>query len=113
MGQTNYFSGIVKILENPKEKRLSQKISVTTFRAELPQFRKNRLISLMFWGNLGREINNYYQVNDYILIEGYVSIRNNDKKNLILKQSKKITITVLKVYPFLLQSNRIINKNET
>ena len=112
MGQTNYFSGIVKILENPKEKQLSQKISVTTFRAELPQLRKNRLISLMFWGNLGREINNYYQVNDYILIEGYVSIRNNDKKNLILKQSKKITITVLKVYPFLLQSNRIINKNE-
>jgi len=109
MGQINYFSGIVKILENPKEKILSQKISVTVFRVELPQIRKNRVVLLMFWGNLGHEIRNYYQVNDYILIEGYLSIRNKNKQNFTPKQAKKIVITVLKVYPFLLQPKRLSN----
>jgi cobalamin biosynthesis Co2+ chelatase CbiK len=110
MGDTNYFSGIVKVLENPIQTFFNDKILVTKFRVEIPQIRKNRIITLVFWGNLAREVKNYYQINDYILIEGYLSIRN--KKNIILttNNSKQVTITVLKVYPFLLKLNRGINK---
>jgi hypothetical protein len=71
----------------------------------LPQFRNQikQIAKLKFWGNLGRDVLDYYKVNDYIIIEGYLSIA---KK----KKSKKIEITVLKVYPFLLTSN-IIDQN--
>ena len=103
MGNINYFTGIVKILENPREKFFNNKIPIVRFRAELPQIRKNRTILLIFWGSLGSDIKNYYQVNDYILIEGYLSIRN---KNLKDKKSRKVIITVKKVYPFLLKKNR-------
>jgi single-stranded DNA-binding protein len=110
MGDTNYFSGIVKVLENPTQTFFNDKISVTKFRVEIPQIRKNKIITLVFWGNLAREVQNYYQINDYILIEGYLSIRNKKNLNLITKNSKQVTITVLKVYPFLLKSNRGISK---
>jgi cobalamin biosynthesis Co2+ chelatase CbiK len=110
MSDTNYFSGIVKVLENPIQTFFNDKISVTKFRVEIPQMRKNRIVTLVFWGNLASEVKNYYQINDYILIEGYLSIRNKKNINLITKNSKQITITVLKVYPFLLKSNPSISK---
>jgi hypothetical protein len=110
MGDTNYFSGIVKVLENPRQTFFGDKIPVTIFRVEIPQIRNNRIISLVFWGNLAREVGTYYQINDYILIEGYLSIRTKKNMNLTIKNSKKVTVTVLKVYPFLLKSNRTIGK---
>ena len=110
MGDTNCIVAIVKILEKPKQIIISNNIFKTEFRVQFPQVRKNKtgLISLCLWGNLARDIVSYYEVNDYILIEGYLSARNSeiqtrkfDQKNL-----KKIQITVLKVYPFLLSYNR-------
>jgi len=106
MGDTNYIGGIVKILEPPKQKILKNKILVTKFRAQIPQIRNSRIVTLSFWGNLARDVTTYYKVNDYLIIEGYLSIRN--KKNL---KSKKIEITVLKVYPFLLKYDRSISKS--
>ena len=110
MGDTNYFSGIVKVLETPIETSFNDKILVTKFRVEVPQIRKTRIITLVFLGNLAREVKNYYQMNDYILIEGYLSIRNKKNINSITNNSKQVTITVLKVYPFLLKSNHDISK---
>ena len=105
MGDTNYFSGIVKILEIPKQQFVNKGNIITTFRVELPQNRKNKLISLIFWGNLGREVKDFYKTNDYILIEGYLSLR--DKNNQSFNNRKQPTITVLKVYPILLNPNRL------
>lgn len=79
MGDTNHFSGIVKILENPKQRYIDSSNLITTFRVEVPQKRKNTIVRLVFWGNLGREVNKFYRINDYILIEGYISLR--PKKN--------------------------------
>jgi hypothetical protein len=110
MGDTNYFSGIVKILENPVQSFINNKTLTTTFQAEIPQIRENKIVSLVFWGNLAQEVKNYYQVSDYILIEGYVSIKINNT-NLLDKNSKKVIITVLKVSPFLLKSNIQARKN--
>ncbi len=110
MGDTNYFSGIVKVLENPRQTFFNGKVPVTMFRVEMPQIRNNRIISLVFWGNLACEVETYYQINDYILIEGYLSNRTKKNINLTTKNSKKVTVTVLKVYHFLLKSNRAVGK---
>lgn len=105
MGDTNYISGIVKILENPIEITFNKNISITEFRVQLPQIRNNIIVNLVFWGKLSQDIANYYKINDYIVIEGYLSLR--DKKKL--KNSKTVEITVLKVYPFLLSDKRQTN----
>jgi len=108
MSDTNYIGSIVKVLENPTEIFLSDNISFTQFRVQVPQIRNTRIINLVFWGNLARDVANYYQVNDYIIIEGYISLRNNNNSDLIAKNLKRIQITVLKVYPFLLSYDRHI-----
>ena len=98
MGDTNYISATVKILENPIETTFNKNIPITEFRVQLPQIRNNIIVNLIFWGKLSKDIANYYKINDYIIIEGYLSLRNKKK----LENSKTVEITVLKVYPFLL-----------
>lgn len=108
MQSPSYFSGIVKILENPKPKVFKDKIVSTQIRVLIPQIRKTKapkIISLLFLGTLANDVKNYYQINDYILIEGYVSIHNKKNKNLIGSNLKKVIITVLKVYPFFLKTS--------
>ena len=113
MGDTNYFSGIVKILEIPKQRFVKNNIPITTVRVEVPQNRKNKLISLMFWGNLGGEVKTFYTKNDYILIEGYISLRSSKIKAINVNyQPKQTIITVLKVSPILLNPNRLKTKRE-
>ena len=99
MTDTNYLSTIVRILETPKEKIIKNNITVTQFRARIPQFRTTRIIKLVFWGKLAHDVAEYYKSNDYILVEGYISL-------LKKKSNKKVKIVVLKVYPFLLTSDR-------
>jgi hypothetical protein len=110
MNDTNYIGGIVKILETPKQKILKNNILVTKCRAQIPQFRNTRIVNLTFWGNLARDVTTYYKVNDYLLIEGYLSVRNKKNSNLLRLKSKKIEISVLKVYPFLLKYDRSLSK---
>ena len=100
MVDTNYITSIVKILEDPISKSLTETVITTEFRGQLPQIRNNRIVHLIFWGNLARDIPNYYQVNDYIMIEGYLSLRHKNKKNkTFIKQNKKqVQITVFKAY---------------
>jgi hypothetical protein len=45
MSDTNYISGIVRILEVPKQKFLNNTIAVTEFRAQLPQVRTDNRYS--------------------------------------------------------------------
>lgn len=104
MGDTNLVSGIVRILEPPTEKMISQTIWVTDFRVQFPQVRNNYLVHLKIWGNLARDVANYYKMNDYILIEGYISTKEADSSyfDRQIQKRKKVEITVLKVYPFFL-----------
>ena len=102
MGDINSVIGIVKILEVPKKKKVFNNIFFTKFRAQLPQIKKNKksVISLVLWGKLANDIERYYRINDYILIEGYLSVRHFSKIN----KKKKTQITVLKVYPLMLKN---------
>jgi len=102
MGDTNLVGGIVKILETPKQMNFSSNIQVTKFRVQFPQVRQTSLVHLTFWGNLAIDTANYYKVNDYVLIEGYISVRDRKSVKNVISKSKKIEITVLKIYPLLL-----------
>ena len=108
MSDTNYIGSIVKILEKPKQKTINSNILVTRFRAQFPQVRNNGIVQLTFWGNLARDVSNYYEMNDYVLIEGYLSVFDTKKTTQTNQRLKKANITVLKIYPFLLTHNRSI-----
>jgi len=110
MVNTNHFSGIVKILEDPKEFSLNSKTQGTYFRVEVPQRRKNSIISVLIWGNLGRDVQKFYKQRDYIIIEGYTSFQSNLFSQLTTKTSKKVHLTVTKIYPILLNSDRTSTK---
>jgi len=101
MVETNYVGSIVKIVEPPSQKVVNKNIVKTEFRVQLPQLRNPSLVNLVFWGNLARDIMNYYQVNDYIMIEGYLSfsIKPNDELKLVKRNIQKAQITVSKIYP--------------
>jgi hypothetical protein len=113
MTDMNSIGAIVKILEPPKQKVIN-KILVIKFRAQLPQVRKtrkSRIVRVVICGKLASSFLNYYKVNDSILIEGYVSLRDNKKTlNRNKKPLKNVTISVLKVYPFQLNRNLFITK---
>ena len=104
MGDTNYFSGTVRILTNPLQHLIKEKSLMTLVWVEINQFRQNKPILLVFWGNLGTEIKQFYTINDYILIEGYSSL-----KRIKLKPNQ-LVITGLKVYPVILNSVPILKK---
>jgi len=98
MGDTNYVGSVVKILEKPVQTVISDKIVRTDFRVQLAQVRNIQIAHLIFWGNLARDIMNNYQVNDYIMVEGYLSLPDKTDNKLAKRQLKKAQITVLKVY---------------
>ena len=105
MSDTNYIAAIVKILESPKTKMVKNNILVTKFRAQLPQIRKTRVVDIIVWGNLAKDIAKYYSPNDYILIEGYLSLCKFSQSNSKRKILKRGRFTILKAYPFLLNVN--------
>jgi single-stranded DNA-binding protein len=107
MGDTNYIGAIVKILETPKQKLLKI-IFVTRISSSITSSSKYSNCKFSFWGNLANDVANYYKTNDYILIEGYLSLRKRKTKNSNRKILKSVEITVLKVYPFFF-TNRLLN----
>jgi len=96
----NYISCIIRILEIPKIELTSNNIEMVRFRVQLPSIRNKVqspiVISSTIWGNLAYDIISYYRINDYALIEGYISTSSNNKKNGSL-----ITLNITKLYPFL------------
>ena len=110
MNDTNYIGGIVKILEVPKQNMFNNDEMFSTLRAQLPQARQRRIVHLKFFGKLAKEIEDYYKVQDYILIEGYLSFRDVPLLTTHFSSSKKVEITVLKVHPFLLHSDLQTNQ---
>lgn len=111
---TNYISSIVKILETPSQLVFNKNkvVQITKCRAQLPQTRINAIVNLVFWGQLGQDITNYYEINDFIIVEGYVSFRDKKLNNPRQTNLKKVEITVLKVHPFLLKDKSTYSINK-
>jgi len=98
MSDTNYIGSVVKILEKPVQTVIDEKIVRTNFRVQLVQVRNIQIADLVFWGNLARDIMNTCQVNDYIMVEGYLSLPTKTNDKLVNRPLKHVQITVLKVF---------------
>jgi len=105
----NYVSLIVKLIGKPEQSFFDDNISVTEVMAKFSQFQKNRediIIKLCIWGNLASDIVQYYQMNDYIIVEGYTSLGETFSDSDIMTKDKQLEISVFKIYPFLLSNIR-------
>ena len=97
----NYINSIIRILEIPSI-RSNNNVLMIKFKAQIPCLRNKTeqysIIDCTIWGELAYDLVNYYQVNDYALIEGHISIFNNIE-NCPVNTIYHLNIT--KLYPFL------------
>jgi single-stranded DNA-binding protein len=101
----NYSSFLVKIVEKPIRRDLKDEISVVEMLVKFSQFREKksmRTFRIFIWGNLGNDVLKYYKTNDYVIIEGYLSVSSfsfdldKDESDL----NNAVQISVRKIYPF-------------
>ena len=107
----NYTNFIVKILSKPEKSSFENDISVTELIGKFFQFKTGdqNICKLSIWGNLAHDSIQYYNVNDYLIIEGYVSLRKS-----IFEESEittDIEISVFKIYPFSLNKLDLVKVN--
>jgi len=54
---------------------------------------------------LGDDIIKYYNIGDFILIEGFLSGKDNLSQNLDLQKDKQFEFTVIKIFPYFVNEN--------
>ena len=104
----NYSTFIVKLLENPQQSSFENNIRVTEVVAEFStKYKKSNpsrnTVRVSAWGDLSDNLINHFQKNDFLVIEGILSLRDNYYYNNAQQSSKKIVeITVANFYPYFL-----------
>ena len=105
----NYVSSIVKLLDAPQQINDDQGFLKIEARAQFPQARRSfnhndgsSLVFLTFWGNLNSAVLKWYKPNDYLVIEGYLTVKTKPSFDVNSQVLKCIEINVIKVYPFVL-----------
>jgi hypothetical protein len=103
----NYAIFAVKIMKNSGQSFFEDGTSLTELTVQLPQVRKIHtkiILQLSIWGKLSYDIAKYYQPEDYVIIEGYISLRDITSNRVINLSNKQVEISVFKFYPLLLKS---------
>ena len=103
----NYVVFTVKVIKNSGQSFFSDGTSLTELTVQLPQVRKNNskvILQVSIWGKLSYDVAKYYQPDDYIIIEGYISIKNIDTDRVVNSLNKQVEISVFKLYPLFLKS---------
>jgi len=106
----NYSTFIVKILKKPEKSYFENDLCVCEIPVKFYQFQHSSFdqsLTLTFWGNLSNDLVSYYQVNDYVIIEGYIYFKKVDGENTLNVKDKQIEICVFKIYPYLLNINQL------
>jgi len=100
---------VIRILELPEIKLYPNKIPYAKFNIELAKVRKNSntaIIKAELCGDLVYDFDKYSDINDYLIIEGYVSVFEYDS-NQILKK-KGLIIHIIRLYPFLIENSNLM-----
>jgi single-stranded DNA-binding protein len=109
----NYSCFIIKIISDPIQSYFEENISLVEILGKFPQIRNKRTMEhfrISIWGNLADDVMKYYQINDYIIIEGYISLNLDLFEMDNLAKKNQVAISVRKIYPFLLK-NQIKSNN--
>jgi|TARA_B110000238_G_scaffold180801_1_gene205064 hypothetical protein len=95
---------MIKIIKKPEQKFFDNDISATEIVAKFYQAQDNsyNVCKLSVWGSLSHDVMQYYQLNDYLIVEGYISRRNSNLE--VYKTPNEIEISVFKIYPFALNT---------
>ena len=103
----NYTTLIVKVIATPTQSFFDNDITLTEFIGKFYQYRNNKytICKVSVWGPLAHDITKYYGIKDYVIVEGYISVRESYFKDLNL--STKIEISAFKTYPLVLNSTQI------
>ena len=94
----NYVNFIVKILQKPRQTVFNNEICATQFMVEMPKLANEKFkitFQLTIWEQFSTNVSKYFFIGDYIIIEGYISLRE------INFNTKQIQVSVFKIYPFL------------
>ena len=103
----NYVIFTVKVIKNSGQSFFSDGTSLTELTVQLPQIRNNNskvILQVSVWGKLSYDVAKYYQPDDYIIIEGYISLKNINTDRAVNLLDKQVEISVFKLYPLLLKS---------
>ena len=99
----NYSIFTVKIIEKPIQHYFKNNIFATEIIVQIFPIRgkKNlKNLHIYIWGELGHDIIKRYKVNDYMIIEGYISLYQSPDENNNFSRNDQVQISVRKVYPF-------------
>ena len=103
----NYCTFIVKILKKPEKSYFENDICVCEVPVQFYQLQNSTFetpLTLTFWGKLANDIVSYYQLNDYLIIEGYLYLKKTEDINL---KDKQIEICVFKIHRYMLSNNQL------
>tara|TARA_B100000780_G_scaffold11187_1_gene7698 strand:- start:1495 stop:1800 length:306 start_codon:yes stop_codon:yes gene_type:complete len=98
----NYGIFLIKIIKKPQQNCFDGEITVTEIIGEFYPTQNSTFetkITLLIWGNSTYDTVKYYKENDYIIVEGYLSLRNPLCENTGQTSYKQIEISSFKVYP--------------
>lgn len=100
----NYVILTVKVIQNSGQSFFADGTSLTELVVQLPQISQNYpklIVHLSIWGKLSYDVAKYYKPDDYIIIEGYILIKNLNVSNLksLSLIDKQVEISVFKLYP--------------
>ena len=102
----NYATFLIKIVSEPEQNFCNNDISYTQFQAKFYQYKNNQntFCKISVWGNLSYDIVRYYQLNDYVIVEGYTVLQNSNLQDINIKTI--IEIVACKIYPFALTKKK-------
>ena len=98
----NYCNFIVKIVEKPVQQYFKDNISLVEIGVQISQLRSAKTLQtlqIILWGDLGYDSLKYYQINDYIIIEGYISLWKDFLQSDKFRSKSQVLISVRKIYP--------------
>ena len=103
----NYTIFTAKVIQNLGQSFFPNQIAFTELIVQLPQYSKNYpkiIVQVSIWGKLSYDVAKYYQPDDYIIIEGYISIKNINTDRVVNLLDKQAEVSIFKLYPLFLKS---------
>lgn len=100
----NYTNFIVKIVGKPKHNFFSKNIYLTEMLVKYVPIRKRNIntkdiFQISVWNKFSYDNTKMYQLNDYVIVEGYISLRPSKLNASNFENDKQIEISILKLHP--------------
>ena len=105
----NYSTFLVKIIEKPRQRCFEKDILAVEMMVKFIPSRPKKSIKVFkisLWGSSANNVLKSCKVNDLLIIQGYISLRENKNKK-VFRKDKEVEISVLKVYPFSLRRKNL------